>query len=115
MKAFVELHILFHDIEGEKETGVIVLGYPFLRVTSLSDGNLLMKTFRCNFLVKTFRWKLESLHCQRGLAFLESNATFRLESDSSAGVGRLSKPSFDCNLERERAEDWTQRKLYRGE
>ena len=89
--------------------------YPFLRVTSLSDGNLLVKTLRWKLLAKLFRWKLESLHRQRGLAFLESNATFRLESDSSAGVGRLSKPSFDCNLERERAEDWTQRKLYRGE
>ena len=60
------------------------------------------------------RWKLESLHRQRGLAFLESNATFRLESDSSAWMGRLAKPSFDCNLEKERAEDWTQRWRMKG-
>ena len=61
---------------------------------------------------ETLGWKLESLHCkcQRGLAFLESNATFRLKSDSSAGLGRLSKPSLDCNLEKERAKDWTQKR-----
>ena len=83
----------------------------------LLGENFQMKTFWWkltdeNFLVTTFWWKLESLHWQRGSPFLESCRHFQIGVWLVSWVGRLSKPSLDCNLEKERAEDWTQRGLY---
>ena len=103
--------------------------YPFLRVASLSDGNLLVKTLRWKLLAKLFRWKLESLHRQRGLAFLESNARevllfLRVTPLSDWSLTRqlgwedLQSQASIAILKKKELEDWTKgekgRRVKRG-
>ena len=68
----------------------------------------LAEIFRYFVKTETFRWKLESLHCQRGLPFPESNAPL---SDRSL-TSQLSWEDFQSQssiaiLKKKELEDWT--------